>query len=97
MKRFHGVPLAESNGFCEGKLVEGMYYIILVSPERGSDQYELWTDPGRKHTDGAICTDGWLGSTNNVSSYAEGAVRIKDGKIRRIKIEEILAFEECSA
>jgi hypothetical protein len=91
MYRYKGIPIHIEDG-------PGLYYLIRVCPEQGAERYELRSEPGRTNMGGKIRYEGWLGTTNGVARYAEGAVHlyIKDGKprIKAIPIEDIIESEE---
>ncbi len=58
---------------------DGNYFLIRHSPTMGSnseEHYALAENPGRKNMSHEECVEGWLGSTNNLSSQAEGAVKL---------------------
>ncbi len=96
MRRYHRTEIVCDCG-CDGEPHEGAYYLLRRVPEQGSPRYVLRTEPGRKNMSNAICTDGWLGTTNNVAWYADGAVRVRASRITPIPVEQIERSEELAA
>ena len=90
MIRFKGIEIEEPRA--------GRFYLVRVV--RGSrETYQLYDEPGRFNMSHAECTKGWLGETNNVSRYAEGAVELteiagKKWKLRKIDAAVIMRGEE---
>ena len=72
----------------------GRYFLIEVSPQ-DRDEYVLLSEtPGRTNQSGEVVLSGWLGSTNNVSRHARGAVQVsaRDGgglRVRRIDAQAL--------
>jgi len=97
MKRYRGQEIRGDAVDYDGNLIDGDYYLIDVSPQRGSDYWDFSRDPGRKNMSHEICYNGWLGSTNNVSQSACGAVRVQGGRVRKVDVEELIKAEECEA
>jgi len=96
MKRYHGQEILGDAVDGAGNLIDGFYYLISVCLERGSDYWDFSKEPGRKNMSHEICTDGWLGSTNNVARYARGAVCVKNGRVSKCQVEELVRAEECA-
>jgi len=57
---------------------EGKFFLIrIVYNDRGGrEMYHLCAQPGRTNQSHEQRLNGWLGETNNVSRYAEGAVEV---------------------
>lgn len=82
--RIGGVQVFEPMGGYEGD-----WFLIKVCPERGDDHYILSHEPGRTNQSHEERTDGWLGTTDNVARYAEGAIRVTVDKVGRRRVSRI--------
>jgi hypothetical protein len=85
------------------ELEPGRYYLILSSPtmiRSGGDSYYLSRRPGRTNMSHEPKVHGWLGTTNDIAAYAQGAVELyqnKGGHLRLRKIEPASVDEEIGA
>ena len=83
----------------DGEPLPGDYFLIRVVPQDREDHYELARQPGRTNMSHEEMLTGWLGETNNVSRYAEGAVRITndpDGRLRVTRIDADALYAETN-
>ncbi len=106
MRRYKGLELRVDYGDCcddpSDDPSDGLYYLMLVSPQRGGEHYRLLNDPPRTNGSREICTNGWLGETDNVNRYADGAVRVQRDSAGRVRVSAVdvallAAAEETSA
>jgi hypothetical protein len=87
MKTYMGIEIRDVEDFGDdARLTPGRYYLILVSPERGEDHYQLRTEPGRTNMSHEPRLHGWLGTTNNVARYAEGCVEVYKNKAGHMRV-----------
>jgi hypothetical protein len=64
----------------------GRYFLILVEPQDAEDYYILSRTPGRTNQSRDIKLRGWLGTTNNTSRTAHGAVEVSRDDAGRLRV-----------
>ena len=85
-----------------GEIYPGQFFLVRVVNENngGAESMHLYEHPARTNQSHEECIDGWLGTTNNVARYAEGAVEVsgdigKNGRdayrVKRINAEALWA------
>ncbi|MFA6094165.1 MAG: hypothetical protein WC986_14600 [Elusimicrobiota bacterium] len=89
--RINGIVVQDPN--------PGRYYLLRREPEQGSPSYHLRDEPGRTNQSHAERHSGWLGSTNNVSWFAEEAIELHEvngrWQYKRLPASELVESEEA--
>lgn len=67
----------------------GRYFLIRASPTLGRESFTLASSPGRTNMGGTPLAYGWLGETDSVNHYAEGAIQVYKGADGRMDFREI--------
>jgi hypothetical protein len=78
----------------------GRFYLLRREPLRGSPSYILSETPGHTNQSHRECFSGWLGTTNDVSWHAEGAVEVSQSdtgkwRVRLFNASELVESEEA--
>jgi hypothetical protein len=103
MMTYKGIEVDLTDEETGSDLEPGRYYLILSSPTMvrgGADRYCLARRPGCTNMSHEPKVSGWLGTTNDVAEYAQGAVELyrnAGGHLRLRKIDPASMDEEIGA
>lgn len=82
--RIKGIPCPDAGH------LRGDYFLLLRSHTLRDDEYYVLSEnPGLTNMSREERLSGWLGTTNDVALYAEGAVRVYEDKLGRVRIKKI--------
>ena len=97
--RINGLPVYGPDR-CEGadEPAPGRYFLIRVDPQDRETHYEARCEPGRTNRSGEVRLSGWLGSTNNISRDACGAIEVyrTERGLRARRIDATALYDETS-
>lgn len=87
MKTWNGIAVVGVGRFGDAP-TPGVYWLLRICPHGRDEVYRLSpvVGGGRPRTNrGVVRTQGWLGDTDNVGVYAEGALEVFRDRAGRIR------------